>query len=290
MRTTIVLVFFALLPPATTIPTSAQNNSVLLSSSSLILPANSQIPMQLTRPVWAARAKAGDLFYAETADPFTVANNVAVPSGTYVEGTITSFTKPGKAPSATFHLQFNKLIFPNGYTVVLTKPNVRAKVKVKVASNNDLLLDNGAKLTMTVPSALALDAAAVAQSIALAQAPDPAVFVPATLCRFIPGTPGDPGSPGSSGTPDITIPGNPGTPDTVIPGSGGAPDMVIPGIPATPDTIIPGTPATPPTPPTPPTDPIYCPDPPAVISSVLEKGSHANVAKTSAAHSLVLTK
>ena len=296
MRTATVLLFTLLLPAAIH-PLSAQSNSAASSSPSLVLPAGSQISMQLTRPVWAARVKAGDLFYAETVDPFTIASTVAVPVGTYVEGTITSFTKPGNTPtksgntsSATFHLQFNKLIFPNGYTVVLTKPNVRARVKVKVASNNDLLLDNGAKLTMTLPSSLALDATAVAQSIPLAQAPDPATFIPATLCRFIPGDPGDPGSPGSPGTPDITIPGSPGTPDTVIPGSDGAPDTVIPGIPATPDTVIPGTPPTPATPPTPPTPPIYCPDPPAVISSVLEKGPRASVTRTGAPHSLALTK
>jgi hypothetical protein len=286
MRTLIVLLFATLLLPAATIPATAQSGT----SASLILPANSQIPMQLTRPVWAARVKAGDLFYAETVDPFSAGSNVAIPAGTYVEGTITTFTKPGKTSTATFHLQFHQLIFPNGYTVVLTKPNVRAKVKVKVDSSNDLLLDNGAKLTMTLPSALTLDATAVAQSIPMAQAPDPAAFVPATLCRFIPGTPGDPGSPGSSGTPDTVIPGNPGTPDTVIPGSDGMPDTVIPGTPATPDTVIPGTPATPATPPTPPTDPIYCPDPPAVISSVLEKGTHASATKTHSTQPPALTK
>ena len=253
-------------------------------AASVVLPAGSAVNMELSRPLWFATVKPGDLFYAETVNPTTLADQTVIPYGTYVEGTIDSFTKPTKKSSqALLHLEFNKIIFPNGYTVVLAKPTTRALVTVQVSTANDLLLDNGAPLTMTLRKPLTLSAADIAQSIPLAQAPTPGDFVPATLCRP---TPGDPGDPGSPGTPDITIPGSPGTPDTVIPGTDGSPDITIPGIPATPDTVIPGTPATPATPPTPPT---YCPDPPSVVSSVLEHGTHATTTHT-ATHPTSSTK
>jgi hypothetical protein len=262
---------FAAPPQSTPIPSQTSN-----ASPTLLIPAGTQIGMELTRPVWAASAKPGDLFYAETVVPVSLGNQTVIPYGTFVEGTITSFTKPArKSSQALFHLQFDKIIFPNGYTIVLTKPAIRALVTVKVSTNNDLLLDNGAQITMPLRSSLPLNATEMTQAISLAQAPTPGDFVPATLCRPSPGYPGDPGSPG---TPDVTIPGNPGTPDITIPGADGAPDTVIPGIPATPDTVIPGMPATPPTPPTPPT---VCPDPPVVISSVADHSSHTRATSSS---------
>lgn len=256
---------FAAPPQSTPIPSQTSN-----AAPTIFIPARTQVGLELTRPVWAASAKPGDLFYAETVVPVSVNHQTVIPYGTYVEGTITSFTKPArKSKQALFHLQFDKIIFPNGYTIVLTKPAIRALVTVKVSKNNDLLLDNGAQITMPLRSPLTLNATEITQAISLAQAPTPGDFVPATLCRP---TPGDPGSPGTS---DTIIPGSTATPDTIIPGVDGAADTVIPGFPATPDTVIPGLPATPPTPPT------VCPDPPVVLSSVAEHSSHARATSSS---------
>jgi hypothetical protein len=128
---------------------------------------------------------------------------------------------------------------------------------IQVSTANDLLLDNGAPIEITLATPLALDPQAVAAAVPLSHAPAPGQFKSATLCQFIPGSPGTPGSP------DTVIPGSPGTPDTVIPGVNGAPDTVIPGTPATPSTTIPGTPGTPGSP------DIPCPLPPIVLSSTL---------------------
>jgi hypothetical protein len=124
-----------------------------------------------------------------------------------------------------------------------------------VTPANDLLLDNGAEVEMTLGAPLQLNAKQVAQSIPLSRLPQPGQLKSATTCRNVPG------SPGTQGTSDTVIPGSPGTPDTVIPRGPGMPDTVIPGTPATPDTVIPGSPGTSGTP------DYICPATPLVISS-----------------------
>jgi uncharacterized Zn-binding protein involved in type VI secretion len=231
--------------------------------ATLVIAAGTAVPLAVTRPVWAATAKPGDTLYAITSQDVALNGQTVIPAGTYVEATIEGLVKPtNKVQQALFALQFDKLVFANGYTITLSgTPDTHgaktlATVTVSVTPANDLLLDNGTQFSLSLQTPLTLQAAEVAQAVPLSHAPVAAEFVPATLCRFIPG------SPGTDPTPDTVIPGTPGTPDTVIPGVDGAPDTVIPGIPATPSTTIPGSPGTPAS------DPVYCPDPPKVVSSV----------------------
>jgi hypothetical protein len=224
------------------------------------LPAGTRIPLAVTRPVWSGTVKPGDPLYTQTTFPATVDNHVAIPSGTYVEGQIDSLTKPTrKVNHATFAIHFTKIIFANGYTVLLpaAAPETAAQTNLDIQAStaNDLLLDNGAQIEMTLGSPLTLDSAQVAAAIPASKPLDPGAFKSATLCRPTPGFPG------SQGSPDTVIPGSPGTPSITIPGAGGSPDITIPGTPATPPTVIPGSPGTPDTPGT------FCPAPPLVLSS-----------------------
>lgn len=229
------------------------------------LPAGSKLELALTRPVWAAKAKAGDPLYLQTVFPVTVGNRIGIPAGTYVQGTIDSIVAPTrKVDRAEIDVHFNQIIFADGYIVELTGPGssetagaTLSLVTVQVSRNNDILLDNGSQIEMTLEAPLLLDAAKVAQAVPLSHAPAPGQFKPATLCRPTAGDPGTSGTPGTPGTPDTIIPGTPGTPGTAdSPGTPGTPDIVIPGTPATPG--IPGTPGTPGS---------TCPAPPLVISS-----------------------
>lgn len=246
--------------------------------SSITLPAGTIVEMALLRPVWAGKAKSGDSLYLQTVFPVAIGSRIEIPAGTYVDATIDSITAPTRKLSrAEIDVHFNKLVFANGYTVALSgaeaqnspatsasgnRPAVTlSAVTVQVSRNNDLLLDNGSQIEMTLEAPLLLDAGQVAQAIPLSHAPAPGSFKPATLCRP---TPGDPGVPGTPGTPDTVIPGTPGTPDTVIPGVDGAASTVIPGVPATPSQVIPGSPSMPGTPGTSGT---VCPAPPIVLSS-----------------------
>ncbi len=197
---------------------------------------------------------------------------MAIPAGAYVLGTIEGVTRPTRRTNrGEIDVLFTKIIFADGYTVELpgttsaavvsssgaaadTPGEALIAIKVQVSVANDLLLDNGALVEMTLEAPVALDASKVATDTRLERPPQPQLFRSATRCRYIPG---DPGTPGTS---DTVIPGTPGTPSTTIPGGPGMPDTTIPGTPGTPPTVIPGTPGTPGSP------GFACPPAPLVIS------------------------
>lgn len=246
------------------------------SSATITVAFGTKIELVLTRPVWAISAKTGDQVYAETSFPIVTGKGVVIPAGTFVQGTIEGVTRPaGRTSHAEIDVLFTKMVFANGYVVSLPGDigatvigsaggsaqsalgETLIAITVQVTRANDLLLDNGAAIEMTLGGPLTLDAKQVARAALMSRAPQPLLLPSATQCRFIPGTPGTPG------TPDTVIPGSSGTPDTVIPGGPGMPDTVIPGSPATPDTVISGSPGTPGTP------DYYCPPRPMVVSCAL---------------------
>ena len=252
-------------------PSTPTQPSPASTRASVTLPAGTKIELVVTRPEWAQSAKDGDTVYAQTSFPVVSGGGMAIPAGTYVEGTIESVTRPTRKLSrAEIQVLFTKIVFADGYTVELpgsvlpggasttqspTQGEALIAITIQASTANDLLLDNGTEIEMTLGAPLELDAKQVAQSIPLSRVPAPGQLKSATLCHNIPSTPGTPG------TPDTVIPGSPGTPDITIPGGPGMPDTVIPGTPATPDTVIPGSPGTP-------GDPGYtCPAKPLVISS-----------------------
>ena len=254
---------------------SSPSSSAEGPSPSVTLPSGAKIELAVIRPVWALSAKAGEPLYAQVSFPAIVGDRVAIPAGAYVQGTIEDVTRPTRKSSrAEIDALFTKIIFANGYTLELpgasapaaasgapAAPSAEAQsevltaIKIQASVANDLLLDNGAQVEITLEAPLELNAAEVAQDIPLERGPQPQQFKSATMCRYVPGTPGTPG------TSDTVIPGTPGTPSTTIPQGPGMPDTTIPGTPGTPTTVIPGTPGTPGTP------GMACPPAPLVISS-----------------------
>lgn len=243
--------------------------------ASITLPPGTRVELALTVPVWAKKARVGDPLYTQTYFPVTAGSSIAIPAGSWVQGRIESITLPTrKASRATLQVLFTKIIFANGYTLALPEfskqpanapaqepvsdilPATASTITVEASPSNDLLLDNGAQIEMTLAAPLAVDRGEIASAIPLSRPPEPGKFKSATLCRPTSGSPGTPGSP------DTVIPGSPGTPSTTIPGGPGMPDITIPGTPATPETVIPGMPGTPGTSGT------VCPMAPIVISSV----------------------
>ena len=234
-------------------------------AAGIILPAGTKIELAVIAPVWSRSAKAGDSLYTQVDFPVLAGKAVAIPPGTYVQGTIEFIARPSRFKGrAEMRAIFTTLIFANGYAVQLSPtPVVNAgqpaltimKLTINVSSSNDLLLDNGAQFTITLAAPVTLDFGQLAAAIAINRPVDLGQFTSATQCRPTPATPGTPGTPG---TPDTVIPG---TPDTTIPGGPGMPDIVIPG---TPPTVLPGTPGTPGTPGFPGRS---CPPAPIVVSS-----------------------
>lgn len=250
-----LLCLFDLVSPARAQTSSSQADSITL-------PAQTRVELAITAPVWARSAKPGDTLYAQVDFPALAGNSIAIPAGTYVQGTILSISRPTRFKSrAQIQALFSTIIFTNGFAVQLPAlpapvssvpggpvptsaasappmPTVM-RLTIEVNSSNDLLLDNGTQFDMMLASPLSLDAKQLAAAISASRPVDLGQLKSATLCRPTPGSPGTPG------TPDTVIPGSPGTPSTTIPGGPGMPDITIPGTPGTPPTVIPGTPGTP---------------------------------------------
>jgi hypothetical protein len=269
----ILLSAFLFIGPACSLAGPAQAQSATAqpsaadASTSITLSAGTKVELLASRPVWAATAKAGDVFYAQTSFPVIAGTQIAIPAGTYVEGTTESVTRPTRRTSrAEIEVLFTKIIFANGYVVLLpgdpsapaAQQSVAAEtliaINIQATTVNDLLLDNGADVEMTLAAPLELDAQQIAEAIPISHAPNPGQMKSASQC-----TP-TAGSMGTPGTPDTVIPGSPGTPSTTVPGGPGMPDITIPGTPATPSTVIPGSPGTPGS------SGIPCPPKPLVIS------------------------
>jgi type IV secretion system protein VirB10 len=84
----------------------------------LIVPAGQKILMQLKSGINTKTAKPGDGVYLETSFPVSIDNTMAIPPGTYVQGTIDNVKRSGRVKGhAEVLFHFTTLIFPNGYTV-----------------------------------------------------------------------------------------------------------------------------------------------------------------------------
>jgi hypothetical protein len=243
-------------------PQTTQDNSAS-GNATITLPAGTKIHLALTSPVWTQSVKVGADVYSITAFPVASGGAIAIPAGTYAQGTIDALTLPSWFSShAAFQIRFSKLIFANGYAVELpagtanTEGTAVAMAYVNVARSSDIMLDNGSQLELVLQSSLSLNAKKTAEAARVSKPVQLSQFKSATRCRPTAGT---------AGSPDTVIPGSSGTPDTVIPGGPGMPDIVIPGSPPTPPTVIPGSPGTPGT---------TCPGPPIVTSTPSSKDGH----------------
>lgn len=251
---------FSQQPPATSAPETPPAISTANDSqtpSTLTVPDGTKVILSLTSPIWTKTAADGDAIYAVSVFPVAVGNKMAIPPGTYFQGTIDVLTKATrKSNQAEFLAHFTRAIFANGYTVNLNadKPIATATVYVQVSYQSDILLDTGSQIEMTLKAPLNLDGNNAAVAARRSKAPPIGPYQSSTKCRPTPGSPGTsdtviPGTPGTPGTPPTVVPGGPGMPDIVIPGS--------PGTPGTPATVIPGSPSTP---------GFACPPPPIVMS------------------------
>ena len=86
----------------------------------LILPAETQIPLELQNTINTRNSRAGDRIYFETIYPIILDGRIVIPVGSYVRGSVTRVKRPGRIKGrAELHIRFDELTLPNGYTVDL---------------------------------------------------------------------------------------------------------------------------------------------------------------------------
>ena len=86
----------------------------------LILPAETQIPLELQNTINTRNSRAGDRIYFETIYPIILDGRIVIPVGSYVRGSVARVKRPGRIKGrAELHIRFDELTLPNGYTVDL---------------------------------------------------------------------------------------------------------------------------------------------------------------------------
>jgi type IV secretion system protein VirB10 len=91
-----------------------------LSGKKLAVPSGTRMAVVLENGISTHSAKAGDSLYFHTAFPVTQNNQVVIPVGSYLRGTLLESKRPGRVKGrGEFRLRLESLILPNGYTVDL---------------------------------------------------------------------------------------------------------------------------------------------------------------------------
>jgi type IV secretion system protein VirB10 len=76
-----------------------------------------KIPLSMINSVSTKNSTPGDRVYLETVFPILVDGKIVIPPGSYVAGTITKVTHPGKVKGrGELYLRFDSLTLPNGVT------------------------------------------------------------------------------------------------------------------------------------------------------------------------------
>jgi hypothetical protein len=196
----------------------------------IVVPAGAKVAVAVISPVWTDKARLGYDIYGVTTSPVTIANEMAIPPGTYVKGRVDIMTLTGLSSNrAEFRMQFTQIAFADGSAVDLSD-QAFATVNVRAYPRSDLYLDNGTQIEMVFDHPLTLDSEKVAAAARLSRAPDIAQWKSASRCREYPVTPGVPNT-----TPPYMGP----PPPTYAPGTPGGPPIYIP---PPPGTLLPGTP------------------------------------------------
>jgi type IV secretion system protein VirB10 len=88
-----------------------------LADSRLVVPVHTVIPLTLKNAINSRTTFVGQAIYCETIYPITVGNRIIIPVGSYVKGSVTEVTKPGRVKGrAQIGVRFESITLPSGTT------------------------------------------------------------------------------------------------------------------------------------------------------------------------------
>lgn len=91
--------------------------------SVITVPPGTRLALGLLRPISLKKAKQGVAVYLQVTFPVTVGSQVAIPAGSYVQGTIEKVVKRDRSKQVMeFQMRSASVIFSTGYTVMLGSP------------------------------------------------------------------------------------------------------------------------------------------------------------------------
>jgi type IV secretion system protein VirB10 len=79
--------------------------------------AGTKVPLSLINTISTKHSAAGDRVYLETSFPILSNGRIVIPVGSYVAGTVTQVTRPGRVKGrGELYIRFDSLTLPNGVT------------------------------------------------------------------------------------------------------------------------------------------------------------------------------
>jgi len=91
-------------------------------NSNITIPAGTHLALVLTQPVQTRYIRRGDDIYAQVTSPVNAENQVVIPPGTFVQGTIDKIQRSGGR--GELRLQSMAITFPDGYVTPISGPIV----------------------------------------------------------------------------------------------------------------------------------------------------------------------
>lgn len=106
-------------------PKSGQSNSQNPAAQSEVkatvtIPAGTRISLVLTQPVQSRYVRRGDDVFAQILSPVDVANQVVIPAGTFVQGSIDKLER--RSTQGELRLQSLSITFPDGFVTPIAGP------------------------------------------------------------------------------------------------------------------------------------------------------------------------
>jgi hypothetical protein len=86
----------------------------------VMVPAGTRVALVLTQPIQSRHIHRGDDIYAQITSPVNSGDEVVIPPGTFVQGTVDRLERKGG--QAELHLQSMSMTLPDGYVVPLSGP------------------------------------------------------------------------------------------------------------------------------------------------------------------------
>ena len=89
-------------------------------NANITLPAGTHLALVLTQPVQTRYTRRGDDVYAQVTSPVDAENQVVIPPGTFVQGTVDKIERNGGR--GELRLQSMAITFPDGYVTPISGP------------------------------------------------------------------------------------------------------------------------------------------------------------------------
>jgi len=191
-------------------PSGTKASAAQIQSETVTLPAGTRFALVLTHPIQSRYLHRGDDIYAQINSPVDSGDQMVIPPGTFVQGTLDRLEQ--KNGRAFLRLQSMAVTFSDGYVVPVTGP-------ITLGSNEGYAIkDPGGRRTSTallMPLAGAGLGAAVGHSVGASQQ---------TITSSLP--PGCVGPPPGCLSSSLTVPGNRGMHTAIGAGIGAAAGMI----------------------------------------------------------------